>query len=68
MSSFSDSLSEACSMSKIESRPTKEGLGTYFFFIDFEGHRLDTDVSKLLDEIKRNINNFKILGSYPLFK
>lgn len=52
-------------LTKIESRPTKEGLGTYFFFIDFEGHRSDENVSKVLAEIKNFTQTFKILGSYP---
>lgn len=55
-------------LTKIESRPTKEGLGDYFFFIDFEGHRLNSSISELLDEVKNNTQRFKILGSYPLFK
>ena len=55
-------------LTKIESRPTKEGLGAYFFFVDFEGHRLNTGISKLLDEVKNNTQRFKILGSYPQFK
>ena len=28
-------------LTKIESRPSKEKLGSYIFFVDFEGHRTD---------------------------
>ena len=32
---------ENINLTKIESRPSKEGLGHYIFFVDFEGHRMD---------------------------
>ena len=53
------------SMSHIESRPSKQGLWDYVFFIDINGHRNDENVSKALDELKANVNVLNILGSYP---
>lgn len=53
------------SMSHIESRPSKQGLWDYVFFIDINGHRKDDNVSKALDELKANVNVLNILGSYP---
>ena len=54
-------------LSKIESRPSKEGLGSYIFFIDLEGHRNDKSISEILSEVKEKTSFFKILGSYPIY-
>ena len=58
-------------LTKIESRPSKKRLGNYIFFIDFEGHRDDSEVKNILNEIKINtiktkISYIKLLGSYPI--
>ena len=53
------------SMSKIESRPSRQGLWDYLFFIDINGHQADQNISKALDELQSNVNMIKILGSYP---
>ena len=52
-------------MSKIESRPAKNQLGRYIFFIDVIGHRDDDDIKDALTMIKRKTSFFKFLGSYP---
>ena len=54
-------------LTKIESRPSKEGLGKYLFFVDFNGHVDDELVQDILSEIERNTYFFKVLGSYPEF-
>ena len=53
------------SMTRIESRPSKQGLWDYVFFIDIEGHCDDDNVSKALSSLKANVTMLKILGSYP---
>tara|TARA_B100000579_G_scaffold184350_1_gene150247 strand:- start:1216 stop:2034 length:819 start_codon:yes stop_codon:yes gene_type:complete len=53
-------------MTKIESRPTKEKLGSYYFFIDIEGHIKEKRIEDCLEEIK-TISTLKFLGSYPKF-
>ncbi len=53
------------SMEHIESRPSRQGLWEYLFFIDIEGHRDDPDVSKALAALQNNVHVLKILGSYP---
>jgi len=53
------------SMSHIESRPSKQGLWDYVFFIDINGHKDDDNVAKALDALKQNVNLLNILGSYP---
>jgi len=52
-------------MSKIESRPLRKGAWEYFFFIDVEGHKDDENLSLALEEIKRESQAFRVLGSYP---
>ncbi len=51
-------------LTRIESRPSKQGIGKYIFFIDFEGHRNETHIRKTLDLIEEKVKFFKILGSY----
>ncbi len=53
------------SMSHIESRPSKQGLWDYVFFIDIIGHKDDENVSRALESLKKHVNWLNILGSYP---
>ena len=52
-------------MMHIESRPSRQGLWEYVFFIDIEGHSDDEQVAKALDQLKDNVSMLKLLGSYP---
>ncbi len=52
-------------LTKIESRPSKEALGDYLFFIDFEGHRSDSSVEEVLEALESKVATLKIIGSYP---
>ena len=54
-------------LTKVESRPSKEGLGHYIFFIDLEGHRLDENISPILETLDEITDFFKVLGSYPVY-
>jgi prephenate dehydratase len=54
-------------LSRIESRPAKNKLGCYIFFVDMVGHRDDQDVKDALTMVKRKTSFFKFLGSYPVF-
>ena len=54
-------------LTKIESRPSKKGLGKYLFFVDFNGHIEDKIIQDILDEIDENTYFLKVLGSYPEF-
>ncbi len=53
------------SMSKIESRPSRQGLWDYLFFIDFNGHQTDNSITLALSELKSKVTSIKVLGSYP---
>ena len=55
-------------LTKIESRPTKENTWEYNFYVDFEGHEKNPQVSEMLDKIKQEAFVMKILGSYPSAK
>lgn len=48
----------------IMSRPTKEMMGRYHFFIDVEGHSDEARIREALKQIK-NENTIKLLGAYP---
>lgn len=55
-------------LTKIESRPSKKGLGKYLFFVDFNGHRNDDIIKNIIDQIKDKTYFLKVLGSYPEFR
>ena len=52
-------------LTKIESRPTRLGLGRYYFLMDIEGHREDPALTEVLDRIRRSASLLKVFGSYP---
>ncbi len=54
-------------LTKIESRPTKESLGKYFFLVDLEGHKQEPLVGQALEKVKAKTARFKIFGSYPRY-
>jgi prephenate dehydratase len=56
----------AINLTKLESRPTKQGLGEYCFFIDFEGHVADELVADCLRSVAAKQAEVKFLGSYPV--
>ena len=53
------------SLTRIETRPSKTGTWNYNFFIDFEGHIQNSEVSKVLSDVSSAVSDLKILGSYP---
>ena len=53
------------SLTSIETRPSRTGMWSYVFFIDFEGHRYDDDIIAVLNEIAGDSLDVKLLGSYP---
>ena len=52
-------------LSKIESRPIKNKLWEYMFFLDLKGHRAEPRVQRAIKDVERNCTFLKILGSYP---
>lgn len=54
-------------LSKIESRPTKTGLGNYFFLIDVEMKMDDVLIPGAVAELEALGCSVRILGSYPYY-
>jgi prephenate dehydratase len=52
-------------LTKLESRPTKQGLGDYCFVIDLTGHLGDEVVADCLRDLHASLAGVKFLGSYP---
>ncbi len=53
------------SMTRIESRPSRQGMWEYVFFFDLDGHKREEKVAAALQELKEEASLFKVLGSYP---
>jgi prephenate dehydratase len=58
--------SRSINLTRIESRPTRQGLGDYCFVIEFEGHVRDESVGEALIDLYSSGVNVKFLGSYPV--
>lgn len=54
-------------LTNVITRPTKGWLGEYVFLLDFQGHRKDPVVAKLLDDVREVADELKIIGSCPRF-
>lgn len=52
-------------LTRIESRPTRTGLGTYMFFVDCVGHVDDDAVAQALMALHRRCADVRYLGSWP---
>jgi prephenate dehydratase len=51
-------------LSRIESRPTGDGIGRYCFFIDCAGHVCQARVGEALMGLRRACSDVRFLGSY----
>lgn len=67
LSRILNALSERnINLTSITSRPTKKGLGKYYFFIDMDGnYEEDENLKSAIDKIRKD-HVVKVLGSYPL--
>jgi prephenate dehydratase len=52
-------------LTKIESRPMRERLGQYMFFVDLDGSLADNVVSDALAGLRGLCEQVRVLGSYP---
>jgi prephenate dehydratase len=52
-------------LTRIESRPRKQGLGRYMFFADLEGHDSEPHVAEALTALRTHVEVLRVLGSYP---
>jgi prephenate dehydratase len=58
--------SRGINLTRIESRPLRQGLGRYMFFCDLEGKVDDPAVGEAVAALRTKAASVRILGSYPL--
>jgi prephenate dehydratase len=52
-------------LTRIESRPRKDRLGDYLFFVDLEGSIADERVAAAVEGLRAHCDQVRVLGSYP---
>jgi prephenate dehydratase len=52
-------------LTRIESRPRRQRLGEYMFFLDLDGHVADPAVAAAVDGLRAHADVVRILGSFP---
>jgi prephenate dehydratase len=52
-------------LTRIESRPRKQGLGRYMFFLDIEGRDVEAHVAEALKGLGARVEVLRVLGSFP---
>jgi prephenate dehydratase len=52
-------------LTRIESRPRKQALGRYMFFIDLEGRAAEGPVAEALEALRGHVEHLRVLGSFP---
>jgi prephenate dehydratase len=62
---LSEFASREVNLTRIESRPRKQGLGRYMFFLDLEGRDLDPHVADALAGLQGHVEVLRVLGSFP---
>jgi prephenate dehydratase len=62
LSEFAD---RGVNLTRIESRPRKQGLGRYMFFADLEGRDADAHVAGALEALRAHVEALRVLGSFP---
>lgn len=63
LSEFSE---RGINLTRIESRPLRQGLGRYMFFCDLEGKAEDPTVAEAIAALRTKAASVRILGSYPV--
>ena len=65
VAALSEFAERGIDLTRIESRPTRVELGTYFFFLDCVGHIDDGSVAEALKALHRRCVDVRYLGSWP---
>jgi prephenate dehydratase len=68
VAALNEFATRSINLSKIESRPSKERLGTYIFLVDLAGHRTDAPLAEALTVVEKGCSFFRVLGSYPRYR
>ena len=53
-------------LTRLETRPSKSENWNYVFFLDFNGHNQDEQVTKVFELLTDSAVELKVLGSYPV--
>jgi prephenate dehydratase len=62
---LSEFASREVNLTRIESRPRKQGLGRYMFFLDLEGRDIEPHVADALTGLRAHVEVLRVLGSFP---
>ncbi len=62
---LSEFASREVNLTRIESRPRKQGLGRYMFFLDLEGRDIEPHVADALAGLRAHVEVLRVLGSFP---
>jgi prephenate dehydratase len=65
VSCLSEFAAREVNLTRIESRPRKQGLGRYMFFADLEGRDSDPHVAQALEGLRSHVETLRVLGSFP---
>ena len=65
LSILQEFAARSLNLTRLESRPTRQGLGNYCFLIDLKGHISDEIVADCLKNLHMKNGSVKFLGSYP---
>lgn len=57
--------SRSVNLTRIESRPLRQGLGRYMFFCDLDGALGEAPVAEAIEALRSKAESVRILGSYP---
>ena len=57
--------SRAISLTRIESRPRRVGLGSYMFFCDLEGAAESAEIGAAIAGLRARCDSVRVLGSFP---
>ena len=62
---LSEFATREVNLTRIESRPLKQGLGRYMFFLDIEGRDTEPHVAAALAGLANRVEVLRSLGSFP---
>ena len=65
VSCLSELAFRGVNLTRIESRPLREGLGRYMFFADLDGRESDPHVIDALSGLRARVSVLRTLGSFP---
>jgi prephenate dehydratase len=63
LSEFAD---RRVNLTRIESRPRKQGIGRYMFFADIEGRDNEPHVADAISGMRVHVEVLRVLGSFPV--